>query len=424
MFKFNMIFSLLSSMKTKIINLKHLAQSSMADGEPRGRGRGRGGPWGRGRGGMKRPMADAHEYEDFSDGYSKKRKIMDDVYRFLVREDLVRIVIGKGGANIRSIKEEAKESGIETKVSIYAQNSNGAPLMEGAVDRVMSVQSSEDGLSMALNNIVPAVQTHQQHNAGRGRGGGHGEQKRMKLELRLVVPAHCCSGIIGKGGSIIKKIKEDTNSYIQVYTLPLPNSDEHCVRIQNFEAEDLIATAVLVFQAIAEIKGKQPITMYDPIYFEHGEYGDTGSYIDTEWYQEALRSGIAKPTPYKQIRSAGPPAHEEAYGGGYQEGYDDYSSAGYGYDGAAGEEEYGYEESYYAAPAPRARGSRARGGPPRGGAYRGRGGAPWAGGRGSRGGAPMRPFAPRGGARGGYGRGGPRGRGGAASAYAAEEVAE
>ena len=59
----------------------------MADSEPRGRGRGRGAPRGRGRGGMKRPMSDAQDYEDFSDGFTKKRKIMDDVYRFIVRED-------------------------------------------------------------------------------------------------------------------------------------------------------------------------------------------------------------------------------------------------------------------------------------------------------------------------------------------------
>ena len=215
----------------------------------------------------------------------------------------MRIVIGKGGEHIRSIKEEAKEQGIDTKVSIYAQSSNGGPLMEGASDRVMSVQSTVDGLSMALNSIVPSVQTHQNHSAGRGgRGGFQGEQKRQKLELRLLVPSHCCSGIIGKGGSIIKQMKEETNSYIQVYTLPLPSSEEHCVRIQNFEADDLVRTAVKVFESIAEIKGKTPIIMYDPIYFEHGEYGDTGSYIDTEWYQEALRSGVAKPTSFKQIR--------------------------------------------------------------------------------------------------------------------------
>merc|ERR1719326_900182 len=226
--------------------------------------------------------------------------------------------------------------------------------MEGAVDRVMSVQSTVDGLAMALAHLVPSVQIHHNHKSfrgGRGGRGGHGGvpgQKSQKLELRLLVPAHCCSGIIGKGGSVIKRIKEETSSYIQVYTQPMPRSEEHCVRIQNFEEADLITTAVKVFESIADIKGKNPITMYDPIFFEHGEYGDTGSYIDTEWYQEALRSGVAKPTPYKQIRAAARSAYTDhashaAYTG-YEEEYDygyEQADYGYGYD-----ESYGYEEEY------------------------------------------------------------------------------
>lgn len=424
----------------------------------RGRGRGRGTPRGRGPGVKRAP--EPYEYEDYSAGggynMTKKRKIMDDVYRFLVREDLVRAVIGKGGDHIRMIKEEAKEAGIETKVSIYAQSSNGAPLMEGAVDRVMSVQSTAEGLEMALTNLLPSVQIHQNHKSFRGgRGGGLPGQKSQKLELRLLVPAHCCSGIIGKGGSVIKRIKEETNSYIQVYTLPMPNSDEHCVRIQNFEAPDLVSTAVKVFESIADIKGKNPILMYDPIWFEHGEYGDTGSYIDTEWYQEALRSGVAKPTPYKHMRGAARASHahaapvathtayaayEEEYDYSYDEGYS------YGYDESYGyEEDYtqaGYEDYYYAPPepAPRARARaaprgavRARAAPTRGyGAARGapRGYAPRAR-------AAARGTVPRGAPRGaprGYSRGAPRARGAMrsraahhsahAASYAAEEAVE
>ena len=329
----------------------------MADVEQRGRGRG--GSRGRGRVAMKRPMSQSHEYEDFSGGFSKKRKIIDDVYRFLVREDLVKVVIGKGGAHIRAIKEEAKSQGTDTKVSVYAQCSNGTPLMEGARDRVMSVQTTTDGLIMALNHLTTSVQTHLNH---RGAQSGHEGQKKQKLELRLLVPAHCCSAIIGKGGSVIKMIKEETSSYIQVYTLPMPGSDEHCVRIQNFEENDLIHTAFRVFEAIADIKGKSPVTMYDPIYFEQGEYGDTGSYVDTDWYQSALRSGVAKPTTFRDIRGA-----ERGRGRGaaraapYEDPYAE--EIGYGKHGAgykeAYEPDYGYDESYYT-PAPRARG------PPRG----------------------------------------------------------
>lgn len=294
----------------------------MAEAGPtRSGGRGRG-PRRGGHHFAQKPSTDP--YEEVTGGcFTKKRKIMDDVYRFLVREDLVRSIIGKGGEHLKIIKEEAKAVGIETKVSIYAQGANGACLMEGAIDRVMSIQSTVEGLRMALLHLLPSVQIRKP-----GRAGA------QKLELRLIVPAHCCSGIIGKGGSVIKKMKDTTKSYIQVYTLPLPMSEEYCVRIQNFEPTDLVNTAVMVFETIADIKGKNPITMYDPIYFEHGEYGDTGSYIDTEWYQEALRAGVAKPTPYKAVRHG-----YHSYSGDY--GYDGY---GYGYSEGGG---YGYEGQYY-----------------------------------------------------------------------------
>merc|ERR1719312_1206560 len=113
--------------------------------------------------------------------------------------------------------------------------------------------------------------------------------------------------------------------------------------------------------------------MYDPIWFEHGEYGDTGSYIDTEWYQEALRSGVAKPTPFKHMRSAmmsapshTAPAPNQAAYAAYEEEYDYSYDEGYGY-ASAYDENYGYEEDYTQAgyedyysyappePAPRAR---------------------------------------------------------------------
>ena len=118
--------------------------------------------------------------------------------------------------------------------------------------------------------------------------------------------------------------------------------------------------------------------MYDPIFFNYGLYGDTGSYIDTEWYQEALRSGAAQPTPYKAVRSASQgrylayPSYDEAF---YDHGYEEYVPGygpgedfmqGYGF-------EYGdpYYYDYYEHPPPVPRG-RGRA-PPGGRAYHSRG---------------------------------------------------
>ena len=368
--------------------------TAMEESAPRGRGRGRSrGGFGNRSQHKRPPPSDYFESEETGGGFSKKRKIMDDVFRFLVPEYLVKSVIGKGGENIKQIKDEASNAKIDTKVSIYAQGANGVPLMDRSKDRVMSVQTSFEGLHMALESLAPLLQ--------RDRNKGQGAQK---MELRLLVPAHCCSAIIGKNGSVIKKIKDETKSYIQVYTLPLPYSDEHVVRIQNFEQPDLIITAVKVFESIAEIKGKSPIVMYDPVFFEHGEFGDTGSYIDTDWYQAAIKAGTAKPTPFKAVKAA---LRQQNYGGsynhgpgydaqgyGYEEDYEDPYAYGDGYDSY----DYDYEDPYYAPPPPRSRPAprsrgRSRGFPPsrgsRGMTRPGRGGGTR--GRGSRG-APRQPI--------------------------------
>ena len=46
--------------------------------------------------------------------------------------------------------------------------------------------------------------------------------------------------------------------------MPLPNSDEHVVKLQNFELDMLVQSAVSVFRSISETKGKQHVTFYDP----------------------------------------------------------------------------------------------------------------------------------------------------------------
>lgn len=51
------------------------------------------------------------------------------------------------------------------------------------------------------------------------------------ITLRLIVPASQCGSIIGKGGSKIKEIREQTGASIQVASEMLPGSTERAVTI-------------------------------------------------------------------------------------------------------------------------------------------------------------------------------------------------
>jgi len=388
-------------------NLTKYRTTAMAEEgyQPRGRGgmRGRGGPRGGGRGrgggGFKRPAAQAFDGEG---GFQqqKKRTALQNNHRFLIPSDLVQAIIGKGGSNIKEVLEAAKKADPEAKISIYAQCANGAPLMEGAADRVMGIQASKEGLIEALNLLLPKLQYPPPLN------------KKRKSEIRLMIPAHCGSAVIGKKGETVKLIKTSTdNSFVQVYTVPLPKSEEVVVRIQNFEDAKLIEAVCLVIDHALTIKEDKPIVFYDPIWFPQTEFGDTGSYIDTWWYQDAIKTGTISLTPYKG-KGAGSYNRGGFQQGGYgqqgeyeqQGGYDQWGGNGYDYTQGGYEQEYGqqggYDQSAYdpnggygaygagygggygadgysyeAAPAaPPARGGPRGGGPPRG---RGRGrGAP------------------------------------------------
>ena len=103
-----------------------------------------------------------------------------------------------------------------------------------------------------------------------------------KWDVRLLVPQHSCSTVIGQKGANIKQIKEDTGSaFVGVHNDPLPNSDEHVVKVINQDIGGCVEAVYHVFQSIAESKGQEHVTFYDPQVWEKGEHGDTGSFQES-----------------------------------------------------------------------------------------------------------------------------------------------
>merc|ERR1719473_442168 len=156
----------------------------------------------------------------------------------------------------------------------------------------------------------------------------------------MLVPTHCASSIIGKGGSIVKQMKEETGSYIQVHRDSLPNSEETVVKVQNVELDKLVETVMKVIEAFKENKGKQPICYYDPLWFQPGSFGETGSFMET---MASVNSG------------------QMAYGGYGEDAQWGYAAGGYGstgYDNGYYDQSYGQAQGwgYEAKPASRGRG--------------------------------------------------------------------
>jgi hypothetical protein len=165
---------------------------------------------------MKRPgPPDASGGGEFGQ-YGKKPKTCNvNNHRFLIPEHLVKVIIGKGGANMKEILNEIHSSDPEGKCSVYSQQGNGADLDPNAAHRVLGIQANREGLQKALAKIIPQLNPNVESG-----------EKKLKSEVKLLSPDHSSSAIIGKGGSIIKGIKEETKSFIQVYTVNLPESNE------------------------------------------------------------------------------------------------------------------------------------------------------------------------------------------------------
>jgi len=215
-----------------------------------------------------------------------KRAMIKDMHRFLIPEDLVKNVIGPGGNNIRTVIEQTQNADPDANIQIRKQTADGLPIQEGAEDRIMTIQSTYQGLRGALFLLIPYLQYD---NWGR----------KEKLEIRLLVPSHCAAAIIGKGGSTMRQIKEDTKSFLQIYTIQMPESEETCVRIQNWSIRDLVETVVRCCQAVEKNKNHKLVKLYDPFWFEQCAYGDTGSYMDTFYYQACIKAGEMKMTPFQ-----------------------------------------------------------------------------------------------------------------------------
>ncbi|KAH7298105.1 hypothetical protein KP509_25G027100 [Ceratopteris richardii] len=80
--------------------------------------------------------------------------------------------------------------------------------------------------------------------SGGGDVGGFEDVGKEELVLRMLCPKDKVGSLIGKGGSIIQKMREDTGAHIRVGD-PMPNADERVVEITSSEfAESLSSSGV------------------------------------------------------------------------------------------------------------------------------------------------------------------------------------
>ncbi|OAY85978.1 protein BTR1-like [Ananas comosus] len=117
--------------------------------------------------------------------------------RFLVSNTAAGSIIGKGGASINEIQSQ---SGARIQLS---RNNECFP---GTSDRIIMISGSFDEVIRAMELILEKLVAEAEESS----------DVESRSKVRLVVPNSSCGGIIGKGGSTIKSLIEDSHAGIKI----------------------------------------------------------------------------------------------------------------------------------------------------------------------------------------------------------------
>ena len=112
-------------------------------------------------------------------------------------------------------------------------------------------------------------------------------------EIRLLIHQSIVGGIIGKGGSKIKEIRDESGANIKVYGTCAPQSSDRCVVVQGTN-EKIVAALHPIMHIVVSTEMKGAVQPYDPYNFDGfyaHEYGGYGSERDVVGYNGMPRMG-------------------------------------------------------------------------------------------------------------------------------------
>ncbi|PAA54439.1 hypothetical protein BOX15_Mlig028343g6 [Macrostomum lignano] len=180
--------------------------------------------------------------------------------RFLIPSKMAGVIIGKGGANIKRLREE-----FSAKVSV--PDSNGP-------ERVLCLEGEQPMLESLLADVLNTMVV--EGNSGRGDRDGLGTQQGAvtntgDVDLRLLVHQSQAGCIIGKGGSKIKELREESKlRALKVYSVACPVSTDRVIQMIGAPAE-LLGAVRMVSELLESAPPKGQIAGYDARNFD--EFG-------------------------------------------------------------------------------------------------------------------------------------------------------
>lgn len=185
--------------------------------------------------------------------------------RVIIPSKVAGSLIGKGGANIQKLRSD-------NNATVRIPDCPGP-------ERVMTIEGEVIDVLLAVIEQSLPLMTDEAVSHRNRQGANTGE---TQVEVRVLVHQSIVGGIIGKGGSQIKEIREKTGSNIKVYQTAAPQSTDRCVALYG-SMEKVILGVKEVFDITfgSELRGH--VQPYDPINYDAyyaNEYGGYGSEMD------------------------------------------------------------------------------------------------------------------------------------------------
>ncbi|XP_002128022.2 heterogeneous nuclear ribonucleoprotein K [Ciona intestinalis] len=193
---------------------------------------------------FKRPY---DETEEGGDEYSPSKRARHQTHiemRCLVPAKCAGGIIGKGGTNIKDMRDTFK-----AQINIPDSDSR---------ERVLRVSASIESCGEILLRTLPVINEAALNGPGR-----FGRDPKDDMSIKLLVHQSQAGGIIGVKGFKIKELREKTGATIKVQQDCCPNSSDRVCMVAG-SAEIISSCVVLILELLETIPPKGPIQNFDP----------------------------------------------------------------------------------------------------------------------------------------------------------------
>lgn len=208
---------------------------------------------GGGNGYNKRSFNDPQQDQQQGGGYhggKRVKKGQDGIeMRCLVPSRCAGAIIGKGGSNIKELRESFQ-------ASVFLPDGQ-------ANERVLKVSASPQNCGEVLLKVLPKLDENSRDRYNQDEEQQQQESYNTSAAIKLLVHQSQAGGIIGTKGVRIKELREKTGAFIKVHQECAGASTDRICQVSG--SHDVIAECVkLIMELLETIPPKGPVYNYDP----------------------------------------------------------------------------------------------------------------------------------------------------------------